>query len=325
MSVGGRSIMGARRIAVAALAVGALWTTAGHAVPSVPLLLTEQGRLTDAKDNPITTSTKLTFSIYAVAKGGTSSWSETQTITPDDGYFSAELGSVTTFPAGLFSGAELYLGVKVGADAEMTPRQAITSVPYALVANNAIGDISPNSVSIGTTQVISAAGKWVGPAPFTVSSEFTLTGDALSVTPGGITTADLGYPIPQSLHFMPITPAVGCQVGPVNSAGQAATISSTTAETVGTMFFDQAASPYLASNYTRARLLVLARGSGTITLVSGSCGTTLATITVGAGSRPWTYVSAQFTPTTTSVDYDVQVTASSGETVDYANPVLLLY
>jgi hypothetical protein len=324
MSVGGRSIMGASKIAVAALAVGALWTTMGHAAPSVPLLLTEQGRLTDAKDNPITTSTKLRFNIYSAATGGMSLWNETQMITPDDGYFSAELGSVTAFPATLFTGAELYLGVTVGTDAEMTPRQAITSVPYALVANNAIGDITPNSVSIGMTPVISNAGKWVGPAPFTVSSEFTLTGDALSVTPGGITTADLGYPVPQSLHFMPITPAAGCVVAPVNSAGQAGTISSATAETVGTMFFDQAAS-YLNSNYTRARLLVLARGEGTITLVSASCSSTLATITVGSGSRPWTYVSAQFTPTTTSVDYDVQVTATGGGSVDYANPVLLLY
>jgi hypothetical protein len=323
MSVGGRSIMGARKVAVAALAVGALWTTMGHAVPSVPLLLTEQGRLTDAKDNPVTTSTKLSFNIYAAATGGTSLWSETQKITPDEGYFSAELGSVTAFPATLFTGAELYLGVTVGTDAEMTPRQAITSVPYALVANNAIGDITPSSVSIGTTPVISNAGKWVGPAPFTVSSEFTLTGDALSVTPGGITTADLGYPVPQSLHFMPITPATGCAVGPVNSAGQAGTISSATAETVGTIFFDQAAAPYLGSNYTRARLLVLARGTGTITLVTGSCATTLATITVGSGGRPWTYASAQFTPTATSADYDVQVTASGS--VDYANPVLLLY
>src|ERR1019366_1064676 len=57
----------------------------------------------------------------------------------------------------------------VNGDPEMTPLQPIVSVPYALVSNNAVGDITPNSVTtngvtIGTTQVINNMGAWVGPS-----------------------------------------------------------------------------------------------------------------------------------------------------------------
>jgi hypothetical protein len=156
--------MFARRVAVAALSVGVLWTVSGSAGTTVPQLLTEQGRLTDTSGAPITTSTMLTFNIYSTATGGTSLWTEVQTLTPDAGYFSAELGSVTAFPATLFSGAELYLGVTVGSDPELAPRQSITSVPYALVAQNAIGDITPNSVTVNGTEVINSTGAWVGSA-----------------------------------------------------------------------------------------------------------------------------------------------------------------
>jgi hypothetical protein len=41
---------------------------------------------------------------------------------------------VTPLPANLFSGADRYLGIKVGSDPEMTPRQRVTSVGYALRA-----------------------------------------------------------------------------------------------------------------------------------------------------------------------------------------------
>jgi hypothetical protein len=154
--------MFARRVAVAALSVSVLWTVSGSAGTTVPQLLTEQGRLTDTSGAPVTTSTMLTFSIYSASTGGTALWTEKQTLTPDAGYFSAELGSVTAFPTTLFTGAELYLGVTVGSDPELSPRQSVTSVPYALVAQNAIGDITPNSITVNGTEVINSSGAWVG-------------------------------------------------------------------------------------------------------------------------------------------------------------------
>jgi hypothetical protein len=200
MRVGG-SIMGAKTVALATLLVGAFWTVIGQAAPpSVPMLLTEQGRLTDSTGAPITTATKLTFNIYLLATKGIAKWTEKQTVTPAEGYFSVELGSVTALPLSLFTGVDLYLGVTVGSDPEMTPRQHITSVPYAFVSDNAIGDITPNSVT--TTGNISTTGAISG-ATGTFSGALAANG---GITVGGTTIIDssgnLVGPLPASRPFV---------------------------------------------------------------------------------------------------------------------------
>ncbi len=55
-----------------------------------------------------------------------------------------------------------YLGVSVDG-AELLPRVQLASVPYALQAQNAVGDIHPRSISVGGQQVIDENGNWVGP------------------------------------------------------------------------------------------------------------------------------------------------------------------
>src|SRR5450432_259368 len=129
-----------RWVAGAAVSAVGLWSISAFAVPApaVPATLTQQGRILDATTgNPVTSKLKIVFNVYADAKGGTALWTEEQNITLDDGYFSAQLGSVTAIPDTLFDGSVRYLGVTVGADAEMAPREAITSVPYALKAASA--------------------------------------------------------------------------------------------------------------------------------------------------------------------------------------------
>jgi hypothetical protein len=130
--------------------------------PAVPNFLTQQGRLLDNTGAPVPGTPTFVFTIYADAAGTTNLWTETQAITLDSGFFSTTLGSVVPLPAGLFNGTTRYLGIKVGADPEMTPRQPLTSVPYALVAGNVTGDITPASVSVGGGVVIDSSGHWVG-------------------------------------------------------------------------------------------------------------------------------------------------------------------
>lgn len=141
---------------------GLLGSATGSA--AVPSLLTEQGRLFDSSGNPQSGQLSFVFSVYDAETGGTALWTETQNLTLDSGYFSARLGDVTPIPASVFDGNARYLGVKVGTDAEMSPRQSIVSVPYALLANNAVGDITPSSISVNGTLVIDNNGEWVGPA-----------------------------------------------------------------------------------------------------------------------------------------------------------------
>ncbi|HEY6729020.1 MAG TPA: hypothetical protein VI197_33650 [Polyangiaceae bacterium] len=174
---------------VQAAAVAAL-TFSGVAAADVPEALTQQGRLLDSSGAAVPDGEiSFTFSIYDTADGGTALWSETQDISTEDGYFSAQLGESEAFPANLFDGGTtLYLGVQVGSDDEMTPRQLLTSVPFAMKAGlsdnatnaenaenatnaqtavNVTGDITPSSIETG-------AGTFTGAV--TASGGLTVTG-----------------------------------------------------------------------------------------------------------------------------------------------------
>ena len=118
------------------------------AAADVPAGLTEQGRLFDASGAPVNAALSITFSIYAGPSGGPALWTETQLISLDEGYFSAQLGTITPFPAALWDGTVRYVGIQVGSDPEMSPRQPTASVPYALRASDTVGDIHPRSVTV---------------------------------------------------------------------------------------------------------------------------------------------------------------------------------
>jgi hypothetical protein len=146
---------------------GLLGLAASSAQAAVPSFLTEQGRLLDPNGEPVTGSVSIVFALHtqAVANGQDSVlWTETQTLTLDGGYFSARLGDVTALDVQAFDGTERYLAIAVNGDPEMAPRQTLDAVPYALVANNVVGSITPTTVSVGGTIVINGAGQWVGPS-----------------------------------------------------------------------------------------------------------------------------------------------------------------
>jgi hypothetical protein len=125
-------------------------SVAAHA-QTVPATLTQQGRLSNAADgSPITGTVKMTFTLYNSTTGASSLWSEQQVVSLDSGAFSVQLGSVQSFPATLWNGATLYLGIQVNSDPEMTPREQITSVPYSLLANNATrASVADNASQLG--------------------------------------------------------------------------------------------------------------------------------------------------------------------------------
>jgi hypothetical protein len=128
MNIPGRSVRGALVLALL------LAVSQSALAAAVPPTVGYQGRLYDQNGNPISGTLSVVFSLYPAASGGTAVWTETQSVTFADGYFTAQLGSVTAFPASTFNGSVLYLGVKVGTDAEMTPRASVASVPYALAS-----------------------------------------------------------------------------------------------------------------------------------------------------------------------------------------------
>lgn len=79
----------------------------------------------------------MTFRLYDVASGGSDLWTELRDVEVTGGLLSVDLGSVTPLNLAIFDGRQLWLGIKVGADPEATPRQRIGYNAYALYADNA--------------------------------------------------------------------------------------------------------------------------------------------------------------------------------------------
>lgn len=87
-----------------------------------------QGRLTNSAGVPLNGTYSIRLALYDVSTGGTALCSDTDNVAVTNGLFTFNMNFCDP---DVTDGQQLYLGVKVGADAEMTPRQAIYPVPFA--------------------------------------------------------------------------------------------------------------------------------------------------------------------------------------------------
>ncbi|OQB19797.1 MAG: hypothetical protein BWY14_00170 [Parcubacteria group bacterium ADurb.Bin192] len=145
------------RIAIAGVAVMFFAITPvfniRQADAAIPQTINYQSRLLTPGGLAVTSTTAIQLSFYlhptngapgdAPAQAGPLVWKEVydqgsgacSMITPDaKGYFFLKLGSCTPFPAYLDFSEVMYVGVKIGADAEASPRVQLSSHPYALNA-----------------------------------------------------------------------------------------------------------------------------------------------------------------------------------------------
>lgn len=142
---------------IAALVVVASSLTTSPASAAIPGLISLQGKLTDASNNPLpNASYPVTFRIYDADAGGTVLWSEVSSVTTADGLFTANLGAVTPVPDSVFNNPDRWLGIQVQGFAEMTPRTRLTSVAYSNATaqwNSSGPDIyrTSGNVGIGTS------------------------------------------------------------------------------------------------------------------------------------------------------------------------------
>ena len=100
----------------------------------VPRVINYQGRFTDSEDNPLSGNYLVTFRFYDIASGGDTLWEEGHILTMQNGVFNALLGSIK--PLELDFNKDLWLGVEVASDGEMTPRIKLTSSVYAMNAES---------------------------------------------------------------------------------------------------------------------------------------------------------------------------------------------
>lgn len=133
-----------------------------------------QGRLASAGGTPLTQTISMEFRLYSVATGGaplwTEQWAGSNSVQVSDGLFNVMLGSLTPIPQSVISGSSnLFLGITVGTDSEMSPRVQLGSVLFAvqaltvpdgsITAAKLAADVSlaPTTGSITTTMIADGA------------------------------------------------------------------------------------------------------------------------------------------------------------------------
>jgi photosystem II stability/assembly factor-like uncharacterized protein len=199
----------------------------GSGFAAAPSTLGYQGRLTQ-NGLAVNGNVSVVFSLYAAASAGTALWTETQNVTVTNGLYSVVLGKTTPpIPANLFTQA-LWMGVKIGSDAEMTPRQELTSTPYseqakvadtATTASSLTGSISGSQITGQISQATIAGTQVTG-----TLSNVTVPGTAPWVATSGATqqaagnTAYLATGATPTTITLPTSPTVG-DVFKVSSPG----------------------------------------------------------------------------------------------------------
>jgi hypothetical protein len=115
----------------------------------IPKLINYQGMLTgsDGKTPVTNGSYSILFSIYNISSGGSSLWSHIYNLSVTNGLFNVILGD-SSAPINLPFDTTYWLGIKVGGDAELSPRIKLTSVAYAYrasVADSAVSSPPPST------------------------------------------------------------------------------------------------------------------------------------------------------------------------------------
>jgi hypothetical protein len=104
-----------------------------HAVPTTT---SYQGYLENSEAEPLNATINMTFALYDVAENGDALWTEThQQVVVTNGVFSLVLGNGTSFDDVDLNGKR-YLGIAVGGDSEMVPRQELSSSFFAMQADS---------------------------------------------------------------------------------------------------------------------------------------------------------------------------------------------
>jgi hypothetical protein len=135
-----------------------------------------QGRLTDDSGSPLSGVFGIRFAIYDAATGGSLLCQDTDSVGVDNGLFSASMDNCTSSD---IDGRQLWLGVKVGTDLEMTPRRPIYAVPYAWSLRPGANIVNTSTTSAGAVGLFTES---------TAESGKGLYGHAS-------TTATTGYPV----------------------------------------------------------------------------------------------------------------------------------
>lgn len=211
------------RIALSVVSILALISTSVVRA-DVPPLISYQSILrttggTTVPDGDYTVS----FRLYTAPEGGAPVWEETRVVQTSAGVFHVLLGAVTPVPYDAFGG-DLYLGIEVEPEAEMTPRVRLVSVGYAMAAQNAYrleGRTAAELDQSGEiTQAVSGLTDSIARAPFENVFRYyaSVAGSPGAEFPAFTAPADKSRYI-TGVHFIPLPPGAADRVLTLNIGG----------------------------------------------------------------------------------------------------------
>jgi hypothetical protein len=120
-------------------------------VAQAPRTITYQGVIVDASGVPIADGTHaLTISLYESLIGGAAIFTESSTVLFVRGLFNTMIGSTNAIPASVAFDRPYFVGVSIDGGAELLPRTALGSVPYALRTSIADRALTSDSASIAS-------------------------------------------------------------------------------------------------------------------------------------------------------------------------------
>jgi hypothetical protein len=277
-------------------------------------MISFQGKLTNPDGTNVTDgSYSVRFRIYTDptadtgACANTCKWEETQaSVTVTGGLFHVNLGSSTALPGSVdFNGNTLYLGVKVGTDAEMTPRIRLTAAPYAFNSDlldgldaGAFVQLSPGSQQTGSINISGTLssgavnGITIG-STIQPSSAGSLTiqangSNALNLTGGAASTWDIGNNLLslQTTSNGPITTGTGLWTQGGNLTFSGSSARTITGPGTGGLVVNVTSGPLTLSTTTSGALAVSAAGA--LNLSAGAAST------LNVGSNTLTVTASNF-------------------------------
>ncbi len=190
-----------------------VFAASATAVAEVPTTFNFQGRLTDTKNEPVTSTVDVTFEIFDVPQGGTPLHTEVMSITPDQGYFNVRIGADLTNPIqkAVVNGKKA-LWYQVTFAGVKQQRVMFDAVPYALGAQVAsTADTALFAFQADSANYATKAGEAspVGPAGGVLSGTYpdpTFNNAKFVEALKGNLTSDM---LPEDLRAVPKGPADG--------------------------------------------------------------------------------------------------------------------
>lgn len=133
-----------RVLVIKALVVLAVVLTSSLSL-ALPGLINYQGNLTDDSGTPLNGTYEMRFALYSAETDGSMLWNhlpDSHVVTVSEGVFNVQLGSLHPLLAAIFEWDPVYLEISIynidsGSWEPFSPRQRLTSVPYALRSEKA--------------------------------------------------------------------------------------------------------------------------------------------------------------------------------------------